>query len=133
MNTYGGSDARGSSTLPKHGETMSDAVDTFFDRAGQMLPYFVSRKRALLASLAITLGVFVVGLAYILEEKKAHVDQPPIRKFRWIVMLCVLLIVCQQLQGSLADLIYAFQNFRWNSQHFTNLWWLEKYMKAVRS
>lgn len=112
---------------------LAEAVDAFFDRGAEALPTYVSRARAMRVSLLVALIVLVVGLKTVLYEKnKYERSDNAVKKFRWVLMLGILLSICRQLQEFLADYIYMATNIKLNHQHFTNVYWLRKYCDAFR-
>lgn len=134
MATYRNAQQKEMTVLPKSGQgAAAEALDLFFDRTSSSLPVFVSRTPSLVISFTLALGVFLMGLKAIVEDRKNHKESNAIKQFRWVVMLGILLFVCAQLQDFVADKAYMMSNIKRNAQHYANVWWLEKYCDAVRS
>jgi hypothetical protein len=74
----------------------------------------------------------VAGILNVNEDRQRHKASPnAIRRFRWIVMLGILVIVCSLIQDIVADKVYMMLSIQKNAQHFANVWWLAKYCDAL--
>jgi uncharacterized membrane protein len=81
-----------------------------------------------------TLIVFTQGLASVLEDKSENVkSKDPLKKFRWIIMLAVLLAVCAMLYDFVQEKVYNISMIALNKQHIANLHWIRQYKKSMRS
>lgn len=135
MESYRAAEQSGQPVLPRSSlETcLAEAVNTLFDRSSSALPHFVPRGPAMRTSLLVTLIVFVIGLTAVLQDLRANSSSSnSVQKFRWVLMLGILLAVCSQLQHVVADKLYLIASLKLNHQHFANVWWLSKYMEALR-
>lgn len=111
---------------------LAEAVDTFFDRMEDTLPSHVPRGPSTILAMASTLVVFAQGMITVLQDKRdtANSDDA-LKKFRWILMLAVLLSVCASLYDFVQDKAYSISMFTLNKQHITNLHWMRKYKRAL--
>ena len=134
MDSYRKAEESGGTVLPrgKLGE-LAEAVDVFFDRSSSSLPHFVSRMPALKISLLVAFIVLILGLKAVVDDRNDNSKSPnAIKKFRWVIMLGVLIAVCAQLQEFIVDKVYMATNIKLNHQHFANVWWLSKYSHAIK-
>lgn len=110
----------------------AQAVDVFFDRFEALFPTFVGRMYAMKVSIVVMCVLFMLGMRQINEDRKANQDHSElVYRSRWLAFLLVLLVVCVYVQRSLMNLIYSFAMVKANSQHFANVFWLEKYAAAA--
>ena len=108
------------------------AIHALFDRLSGTLPVYVSRVPAIQISFVVTCVVFVAGLHNVNQDRQHHKASPnTVRRFRWIVLLGILVIVCSSIQEIVADKVYMALSIRKNAQHFANVWWLAKYCDAL--
>ena len=112
---------------------LAEAVDIFFDRCSSSLPQYISPISAFKISFVISFIVLLIGLTAVINDKIDNAKSlNTIKKFRWVLMLGVLLAVCSQLQEIIADKVYMATNIKLNHQHFANVWWLSKYCHAIK-
>lgn len=110
----------------------AQAVDAFFDRFEALFPTFVGRMYAMKVSVLVMCVLFMIGMRQINEDRKANQDHSDVvHRSRWLAFVLVLLAVCVYVQRFLMNLIYSFAMVKANSQHFANVFWLEKYAAAA--
>lgn len=107
------------------------AVDRFFDRASEALPTYVSSMPAMLAGLGVATVVFLQG-AYIVNDDRREnaTSKDVVKRYRWVLLLGVLLGVCGMLSDFVQDRVYAMHMLKLNKQHFANVHWLRHYVRA---
>jgi len=112
---------------------LAQAVHAFFDRTEKALPYYVPAMPSMVVAIIATLIVFTQGLASVLEDKSENVkSKDPLKKFRWIIMLAVLLAVCAMLYDFVQEKVYNISMIALNKQHIANLHWIRQYKKSMR-
>ena len=121
-----------SSSLPKC-ESLAEAIDTFFDRAGLSLPTHVSYMPSFLASTMGSVVLFYFGVQTIQQESLKSKDETGVKKYKWLVLGVVHLLLCIRLQDMVFDRLFLFNNVSINHQHFANVFWLKKYKEAMAS
>ena len=110
------------------------ALNVFFDRMTNTLPAFVSRMPSLLISIAAAVSIFLLGwVAVNYDRIQQEASENTFRRFRWIGMLLILLIVCLVVQVVTMEKVYMTDMYRKNHQHFANTFWLKEYAKAWKS
>lgn len=111
---------------------LTQAVDRFFDRAGHALPVFVPALPSMAAGALVSIVVFLVGGRDVWEDKRRFADSPEIvKRYRWVLLLGLLLAVCNLLNDFVATTIYRIANLKQNKQHITNIHWLREYNAAL--
>ena len=79
------------------------AINVLFDRLEKIVPQYVPRTRALILSTIAGLVVFMLGLNPVIDDKRNQGgSENDVKRFRWIVMLGVLLVVSPPYFGPLA-------------------------------
>lgn len=117
--------------MNREGE-LAQAVDRFFDRAAGGLPVFVPAMPSLLAGTAGALVVFLIGGRVVREERNRYLETEDLTKrYRWVVLLGVLLLVCGYVSDAVQNKVYTFSNVALNRQHFANVHWLKVYKTAL--
>jgi len=128
------------SAAPLPAGALAEAVNVFFDRMRAPLPVYVSPMSALLASLVVSVTLFVLGSDPVRQEYDLHKDSlNPVKKFRWVLMLAVLLAVVNMVREFVFERVYhwGFGSikglYRENTQHLANMYWLQLYAKALKA
>lgn len=112
---------------------LTNAVHAFFDRAENALPHYVPTMPSMIVAIIATLIVFTQGLTTVLEEKQENLKaKDPLKKFRWVVMLAVLIGVCAMLYDFVQEKVYNISMIALNKQHISNTHWLKQYRKALK-
>lgn len=110
----------------------AQAVDRFFDRAAEALPVYVSATPAIVAGLAVATLVFLQGAIVVVDDRRQHTKSSDVTKrYRWVLMLGVLLGVCGMLSEFVQERVYALLMLKMNKQHFANVHWLRQYVRAL--
>lgn len=113
---------------------MTDVIDRIFDRATGTLPVFVPQTPAIIAGAAVGLLVFYEGQKSINADRiKMREDDDPLKRYRWVVMLGVLVAVSTRLGRVVQEMIFFVSNLKKNRQHFVNMMWLQMYAKSLRA
>lgn len=105
------------------------AVHAAFDRFEKLLPSYVSPRRAILVSLAITAVVMAVLYPIVLREVRA---QLPHKRAARDTTTLILSVVGFLLLRVLYDRIYFLDVFKENKLHFGILPWVAEYSRAFR-
>ena len=85
----------------------------------------------MLLGLGASTVVFALGIAVVARERKRTKQSSPIVQFRWIVMLCVLLLTCALLYDFVQGKMYGVHMLAANKQHFANVHWLKQYAQSL--
>ena len=87
----------------------------------------------MVTSLAITLGVFVVGMMVVLEEKERYETSSDWKeRGRYAMLFLGLVASCAALLTFLMKNLYFMAQWEFNKQHFGNVYWLQQYIHALR-
>lgn len=117
--------------VPPSGE-LAQAVHAFFDRSEKTLPHYVSATPSMMVAMSATLAVFLQGGITVRADQLQNKDSlDPMKKFRWVIMLAVLLGVCNTLYDFVQEKAYNVAMITMNKQHIANLHWLRQYRKSV--
>lgn len=113
--------------------SIGEAIQILFEEGSKCLPTFVGRQQSILVATLIVLVVFIVGVVPILEERKRKEEEvDPLKRSRWMVFMCGLLLLCALSHGFIADRVYMFAMYKYNKQHYANVYWLKHYMGALK-
>ena len=112
---------------------LAEAVNVFFDRRGEALPQFVPRGPSIRISILAGVVTLLVGLLPVrMEMIDKREERDPLLRNRWMVFLASLFLASYIVQAVVQDRVYTVTMYKLNSQHFANLYWLRKYMRAFR-
>jgi len=109
---------------------LATAVDTFFDRFIDYLPppVFVGRGNSMKVSILVSLVVLVVSLLPAIKMKEEATNPMEEMTAIAIIIACVLLTIF--VQKTVAGVVYNFDMYALNRQHFANTHWVGQYSKA---
>lgn len=117
--------------MASNGELVQ-AIDRFFDRATDALPIFVPAMPSMIAGALVALVVFLMGAQAVYDDYKTFSKSVDlVKRYRWMVVLGLLLVVCNTLSTFVQTTTYRISNISLNKQHFANVHWLEQYKMAV--
>jgi hypothetical protein len=120
-------------TTPPPG-SLGEAVDVFFDRVFSLLPVYVGRMPAIKMGLAAgAIVLFLAAPVVAFERRKAtRLDAAPLERVAWLAYLVTALVVANMVQNTVTSVAYNSMMVSANMQHFANVHWAEKYVRAVR-
>ena len=134
LQRQGGSSENVAAVAGECAAIVCQAINTFFDRATNTLPVFVSRLPSIIISILAALSILILGWIAVDYDRKQQEDaESTFRRFRWIGMLLILLLVSLIIQMITMDKVYMIDMYRKNHQHFANTFWLKEYAKAWKS
>lgn len=112
---------------------IASAVHILFNRAQHCMPVFVGVGRSLRISLvvvAVLAAAASVPIRADMRQQRTSTDA--FKRHRWMLMAAGTTATCVMLQGAIADKLYMVDMYKKNKQHFANVFWLRKYVHAVR-
>lgn len=112
---------------------MAEAVDTFFDRAADALPVYVSKIPAMIAGLVVVYVILQLSLPEVWEERRSQrKNDDQWKRLRWLAMLIVVVVVCNFSYDFVERRVLDVMTLFANKQHVANIFWLRRYRDAMR-
>lgn len=121
----------GSSADPPPPGSLGEAVHIFFDRMGDALPIYVSKRRATKMSLIICAVIVLMIRPTIMKMKREAEGASD--QAKWIGTSLATLFVLSMIQPKITSVVYMMDMFKYNKQHICNLHWIGEYANALRA
>lgn len=112
----------------------ADAVNAFFDRLENIMPRYVPIMPSIRKARSLALVLLVIVSIFVAFDGISNKDSLiPTEKYRWILMLCISLVVIMIVYNVKQKREYSFDLMKYNEQHITLLHFIPQYVQAFRS
>ena len=110
------------------------ATHAFFDRVENLFPRYVSRVRSIVVGAVVFAALFLVlSISARHDMYQTEHEEDPLVRNRWVVRLMLSLAFSGAMGKFVAETHFMLENFKSNTQHYANVYWLSQYANALRA
>ena len=109
----------------------SNNLEYLFTTGKDVLPGYVGAMPSIKVALTVSCSILLIGVIITLIDKQMNsTSDKSTSRYRWIIFLLITVYVASSAYTPVQRKMYMIHNFRRNSQHFANVFWLKEYMEA---